>query len=372
MTNILIIGGGLAGLVCANQLTKAGVQVVLIEKKTYPFHRVCGEYISNEVRPFLERNHLLPSNFALPQMNKLLLSSPSGRNFNTTLPLGGFGISRYEFDRFLAEKAKENGAEIITGTTVSEVAYHQQSDNFSVKTSSAQSLEAKVVIGSFGKRSNLDRTLQRPFFVQRSPYLGVKYHVKADLPKNQIALHNFTDGYCGVSALENDKYNVCYLTTRGNLKKYGNIPEMEENALHKNPFLKDIFTNAEFLYDQPEVINEITFAPKSLIENHILMCGDAAGMITPLCGNGMAMAIHSATILSELVKEFSLGNINRTQLENRYQQTWKSHFSGRLRIGRTVQKLFGKPILSELAIGSLGRINGLSRTLINQTHGRPF
>lgn len=372
MTNVLIIGGGLAGLVCANLLAKSGVKVVLIEKKTYPFHRVCGEYISNEVRPFLERNNLLPSNIALPQMNQLLLSSPSGRSFCTKLPLGGFGISRFELDFFLAVKAKENGAGIITGATVSDVAYHPESDNFVVKTTSGQTIDTNLVIGSFGKRSNLDRTLQRPFFVQRSPYIGVKYHVQAHLPKNQIALHNFTDGYCGVSALENNKYNVCYLTTRDNLKNFGNIKELEENVLKKNPYLKDIFSNADFLYDQPEVINEITFAPKSLIQNRILMCGDAARMITPLCGNGMAMAIHSAAILSDLVIQFIKGDLNRFQLEKEYQKIWSGHFSARLRIGRTVQKLFGKPILSELAIGSLARITGLSRFIINQTHGQPF
>ena len=48
-----IIGGGLAGLCLSIQLSKAGHSVILFEKESYPFHKVCGEYISNEVLPYL-------------------------------------------------------------------------------------------------------------------------------------------------------------------------------------------------------------------------------------------------------------------------------------------------------------------------------
>ena len=60
MNEVAIIGGGLAGLINAILLKRAGLDVVLFEKNTYPFHRVCGEYISNEVLPFLQSNELFP------------------------------------------------------------------------------------------------------------------------------------------------------------------------------------------------------------------------------------------------------------------------------------------------------------------------
>jgi len=43
-----IIGGGLAGLALSIQLSKKGYRVILFEKEQYPFHKVCGEYISME------------------------------------------------------------------------------------------------------------------------------------------------------------------------------------------------------------------------------------------------------------------------------------------------------------------------------------
>src|SRR5690606_28139952 len=149
--------------------------------------------------------------------------------------------------------------------------------------------------------SNLDRQLNRKFFFKRSPYIGVKYHIRTDFPSDLIALHNFKDGYCGISKIEDDQYCLCYLSSRSNLKDHGNIKEMEENVLFRNNNLKYIFENSDFLYNKSEVINEICFEKKEAVYDHLLFCGDAAGMISPLCGNGMAMAIHSAKILSELI-----------------------------------------------------------------------
>ena len=54
IADVIIIGGGLAGLTNAIHLSKLGKKVLLIEKNEYPKHKVCGEYISNEVLPYLE------------------------------------------------------------------------------------------------------------------------------------------------------------------------------------------------------------------------------------------------------------------------------------------------------------------------------
>ncbi|MBL0882546.1 MAG: FAD-binding protein, partial [Chitinophagaceae bacterium] len=53
--DIAIIGGGLAGLTLAIQSAKAGYRTILFEKESYPFHKVCGEYIRMESYDFLLR-----------------------------------------------------------------------------------------------------------------------------------------------------------------------------------------------------------------------------------------------------------------------------------------------------------------------------
>ena len=91
---VLIVGGGLAGLTAAVHLSKEGIDVVLIEKSKYPYHKVCGEYISNEVIPYLNRLGIDPfENGAVP-ISKLEISNATGNTIKTSLPLGGFGISK--------------------------------------------------------------------------------------------------------------------------------------------------------------------------------------------------------------------------------------------------------------------------------------
>ena len=366
MYDIIIIGGGLAGLVSSIQLSKGGKKVLLIEKKKYPFHRVCGEYISNETRPFLTSLGLDLDKLGVKQISRFRFTSPSGRILETDLDLGGFGVSRYRIDEELYKLSKSIGTNFLLENSVESVEF--EDGKFTIKTV-FDTFESKYVIGTFGKRTKLDATLQRDFFNKRSPYIGVKYHIKTDFPKDLIALHNFKDGYCGISAIEEDKYCLCYLTTRENLRQHGTIPEMEKNILWKNPHLQKIFTKSTFLYEKPEVINEISFAPKTTIENHILMAGDTAGLITPLCGNGMAMAIHGAKLLSDSI----LQNFNdRDLVEKTYQQTWKENFKQRLWIGRNVQKLFGNEVVSEIALSTMKSIKPLLKMVMKATHGSVF
>ncbi|QMU30483.1 FAD-dependent monooxygenase [Adhaeribacter radiodurans] len=370
MKNIIIIGGGLAGLITSLQLQRTGAHITLIERKQYPFHRVCGEYISNEVKPFLKKLEVDLDALQPATINQFLLSSPAGKTLRAPLDLGGFGISRYSLDNYLFQLAQKRGVEFILNTSVSDVKFND--DQFSVLLTDNRKITADLVIGAYGKRANLDRNLQRTFFQKRSPYLAVKYHIRTDFPRNLIALHNFNDGYAGISAIENDKYCFCYLTTRSNLKKHGTIAQMEKIVLQQNPYLKHIFNESDFLYEQPEVINEISFAPKSCLENHILMCGDAAGLITPLCGNGMAMAIHGAKIISDRVTHYLQGHYSRLQLEQAYSQQWKKQFNSRLQVGRLIQGLFGRPILSEATVTLLKQMPQAVHFLMKNTHGKAF
>ena len=111
--DVSIIGGGLAGLAASILLANMGHSVALFEKEKYPFHKVCGEYISMESWNFLEELGLPLSSLQLPIVRRLLLTATNGGCFTTKLPLGGFGISRYLLDSSLAgiaSRRNENSA----------------------------------------------------------------------------------------------------------------------------------------------------------------------------------------------------------------------------------------------------------------------
>jgi menaquinone-9 beta-reductase len=370
----IIAGGGLAGLALSIQLARSGYSVALLEKETYPYHKVCGEYISLESWNFLEELGLPLSDWNLPHIRQLLVSAPDGNSITHQLPLGGFGISRYKLDAAMAGIARSEGVELRESVKVTEMRFERSM--FTVQTSDGV-LFSKIACGTFGKRSNLDIKWRRAFTQKRSDrlnnYVGVKYHVRIDIPPDMIALHNFRDGYCGISRIEDGKYCLCYITTAHNLRESGNsISEMERMILRQNPFLEKIFSSANFLFPQPVTISQISYERRTRVEDHILFIGDAAGMIPPLAGNGMSMALHGSKIAYRCIDAFLKGQVARYELEQEYTDQWDRQFGRRLWVGRLLQAWFGSERRTNLLLHLLKPFPTLVSFLIRQTHGEPF
>lgn len=366
--DVIIIGGGLAGLASAIHLSKMGLQVAVIEKYGYPRHKVCGEYISNEIMPYLEWLNVDISTLNASQINRFQFSSGSGSSVNAQLPLGGFGISRYALDQFLYNKALANGCICIEAT----VTYvHCQDNVFTVKTKD-ETYTGKVVLGAYGKRSNIDSYLSRSFIQQKSPWLAVKAHYSGTFPNDLVALHNFNGGYCGVSKVENDTINICYLADYTTFKKYKNIEDYQQQVLYKNRHLKAIFEESTLLFDKHLTISQICFDKKAPVEKDILMVGDSAGLIHPLCGNGMAMALHSSKLASDLIVDYHKGKItSKKDLNAAYTQQWNSHFSKRLFMGRMLGKALRNKTLTSQMLKVAVRFPSVLPQIIKRTHGKP-
>ena len=364
--DVIIIGGGLAGLTSALHLSKQGLKVTLIEKHDYPRHKVCGEYLSNEILPYLywlnvDVNVLHPAH-----IEELKFTTQQGQSYKIKLPLGGIGVSRYSLDSLLYKKAKDSGCTIVVATVT---AISFSDDTFAVSFQ-GQILNAKVVLGAYGKRSNIDQILSRDFMKKPSTWMAVKAHYSGDFADNLIALHNFEGGYCGISKVEDNKINVCYLADVKTFKKYRNIEAYQKYVMSKNSYLKCFFEKSAMLFDKPITISQFSFDKKYAVENHILMVGDTAGLIHPFCGNGMAIAIHSAKLASELILDYCSRKIeSRRQFEVMYVNRWKQAFGRRLLFGRMLSSIlryeFGASIL--MKIGAL--FPKILTWIIKQTHG---
>ena len=361
-TEFGIIGGGLAGLSLSILLARNGKSVRLIERHAYPFHRVCGEYISRESLPFLK--HLLPDLDwkNLPQIDKLVVSSVSGKTLQNPLDLGGIGISRFYLDQALANEAKNAGVLLEENCLVKN--WLDGDSGISLETASGD-FECEKLILAYGKGrgpATKAKKLNRNF-------IGVKYHIRFPHPPDEIQLHNFRNGYCGMSRVENGISCLCYLVDSAELKSNGNnLKEMEYQVLRKNPFLKEIFDNAEFLWNEPKTVSGVTFGAKGSMQKNAFVIGDAAGSIAPLCGNGMSMALHGASKLANVL----INGTEHTDSAQRHSKEWKSEFSNRILAGQLIQQVFGKEWLSNMAIEVLRNNPRLSKKLIGLTHGMVF
>ena len=339
-------------------------------KEPLSHHKVCGEYVSNEVRPYLYSLGLDVGELAPVEIEQLQLGTFSGKMAKVKLPLGGFGISRYALDNHLYELAKRKGV-AFHFDTVLDIIF--EGNTFMLKLSS-KTITASVVIGAFGKRSNLDKRLNRPFIERKSAWLAVKCHyADYDHPDNIVSLQTFPGGYGGLSKTEAGNINFCYLAQYDRFKKTGNHTRFREQVLSKNKILDHFLENATPVFKKPISIGQVSFDKKKAVENHVLMCGDTAGLIHPLCGNGMAMAIHGGKMAAEGVNRF-LENTNYTRIamERDYEKLWNMAFRKRLWMGRALQNLMLNTNWFDLVLSALASSRVVLTGVISSTHGKPI
>ena len=370
-----IIGGGVAGLTLALQLAQAGRRVVLFEKETYPFHRVCGEYISMENYDFLCRIGVPLAEMDLPRMTRFTVSSPSGVALHHPLDIGGIGITRYVLDQLLARLAAQHGALVLEGTRVTDVVF--AGDEFALSTAGGDTYRARVACGAWGKHANLDSKLHRAYLEpsrHARQFVAVKRHLEnVDFPEAMVEMHNFRDGYCGLSPVPGGLTNCSYISDVRNLRAHGNsVAEMERQVLMQNPLLRPYLQEAQRAGHAPIVISQITFRERSTVDAHVLLLGDAAGTIAPLAGNGMSMGMNASFLLHGLLEEFLAGRISRPELEERYTHAWRRLLRLRIAAGRLIHQFFGHAGLTTLAIQALKRLPGLTTQVLKLTHGQRY
>lgn len=366
---VCIVGGGLAGLSLAIQLGRAGLSVALFDAGSYPRHKVCGEYLSNESKQYLLELCPALDRLKLPDIQQFELTSTQASKASFNLGLGGFGISRYLLEKMLKDEAELEGVDVFEQTKVTDV--QKSGPEFTVTTTKG-AFSAQLVVGSFGKKSVMEKVLGTGIAWQPN-YVGVKYHIKTQHPNNLIAIHSFPGGYCGISNVENETSCLCYIVNARFLNESQNqIPELERRFLHQNPHLKTIFNKAEFLWDKPLAISNVHFGIQASEKEHVLLLGDAAGCIAPITGNGMSNALRSAWFANRLILPFFEGKISRNELEKKYAQFWSGQFSTRIKLSRTLQRLAEKPRLSGASIHLFNLVPGLGSAVVKLTHGQPF
>jgi menaquinone-9 beta-reductase len=373
MSDVIIIGGGLAGCSAAIHLAKKGHKVTLYEAKTYPHHKVCGEFLSPECHTLLNELDLLPNIAAHhpTSMTTARITVPNGGCWETSLPGSAIGISRYVLDEVMVRHAALFGVDVREGVNVEDVS-GSLDDGFAVRTNQHGEESAKVVIGAYGKRGKLDKTFDRSFLRQQQPYVGVKTHmIGAPIP-NRVELHSFPGGYCGMSEVENGRTNVCLLVRQEVFKQHsGQGAEKIEGFIEwmqdQNPYLEQWFRTAEKTEVEWMGIAQVPFVSKRAVVNDVLMAGDSAGLIAPLAGDGMAMALHGGKLAAEMTAKYLRDELSTEGLRERYEAEWRKTFNGRLKLGRMLQTFMLSPVALTFGLEVVKAVPMLGRYFVRNT-----
>ncbi len=365
----IVIGGGLAGCSASLQLAERGHAVLLLEKSAYPSHKLCGEFLSPESQSSFQRLGVLDAVRAAGAhpITEARFTAPNGTEAGSSLPGTALGLSRYRLDEMLFEQAQAAGVDGRTRSRVTDVRGSLE-DGF-VVSAGDQTFEGRLVLGAYGKRGTLDRTLDRDCLHSSSLVAFKAHFAGADVP-NTIELHGFEGGYCGCSHVEAGRMNVCWIGTTEALQAAGGSPEaMMERAQAQNPALADRLAGTTRVSDRFEAVSQVSLQRKGCFAGGVCMIGDTAQMIAPLCGDGMAMALSAADLVVDPADAFLRRQASAEAFRKRYIRRWEETFSTRLRVGRWAHRAAFHPRSASLLVQTFRLLPPIARWAIRTTRG---
>lgn len=355
-SDVIIIGGGVAGLSAAIHCAELGLKPVLVESGSYPAHKICGEFFSPECLPLLARWGIVP-----PVLLKRLTISAGSRSFTLSLNSGAGSMSRYFFDHLLAGVAQSKGVVLLSNSRVTAICRKPNMKNYEVVLANGNVLTSSRLIIGTGRVTQL----LEPDYEHKPmtfPYVGIKAHFKG--PKSdEVRFYTFSSGYLGVSSIEDGKVNVACLARKEVVEKHkstkdfmmhlSNLPGMEP--------LKDIFKQSVFDWMSCAVPD---FGIK---HNHplpnVFFIGDAAGVIPPASGDGLAIALTSGALVAPFVLARDAPG---------FRVAWKQQYGSVIRYGKLLHQIMMRPPMVGVALMGCKIAPGLANYLFYKTRCKKF
>jgi flavin-dependent dehydrogenase len=342
--DVAVVGAGPAGATLAALLAGRGVRVALIDRDRFPRDKVCGEFLSYDALPILEPLGVIDEldRVNAPRIERCRIIG-SRRTYAFDLPRAARGVSRHFFDDLLVRTAKAKGAQIHEGQAVTEL----------------EELDASVVAGAWGRWGRFDQQLHRGFVRDRAHRnFGFKRHYRDSHPparsNEAIDLYSFRRGYLGVNAVEGGITNICGLVHASRLSGHkGRWDTFIETLRAEEPPLEALYAAHEPAQEDYLSSEPVIFRARSAVEGGIFMIGDASGVIDPLTGNGMAMAVQSALLAAPLLLRLVEQPSRRVEIEDEYRRVHHRFFASRIAWSRRAAMLLSRPRLLDAALSAI-------------------
>jgi menaquinone-9 beta-reductase len=338
--DVAIVGAGPGGSTLAALLARRGYSVALIDRDAFPRDKLCGEFLSYDALPIIEALGV-----DLEGAPEIMHCRVVGRHrtYAFDFPHPARGVSRMLLDDALYRCAVAAGAQPVTGMAT---AVSHDSVTFEGGT-----VRARVVAGAWGRWGRFDQQLERAFVRDRSHRnFGFKRHYRGDGAKGVIELYSFANGYLGVNDVEGGITNICGLVHARRLQGHkGRWDAFVETIRAEEQPLDAMYARYAPAQDGFLSSDPVIFRARSAVEEGIFMIGDASGVIDPLTGNGMAMALQSALVAAPFIAE-ALNSSDRNTIEDRYRTRHAALFGHRIAWSRRVAFLLSRPALLDAAL----------------------
>ena len=363
--DVAIVGAGPGGSTLATLLAMRGVSVALIDRDTFPRDKLCGEFLSYDALPIVEALGIDLGD--APSIDRCRVVSRH-RTYEFPFPAAARGISRMKLDELLFRRAVAAGAIAMDGYSVVSCG---GTGALACRTGAQAGapvppldIRARVVVGAWGRWGRFDQQLGRAFVRDHTHRnFGFKRHYRGHHEQGVIELYSFARGYLGVNDVEGGITNICGLVHADRLAGHkGKWDAFIETIRAEEPRLDALYgsfapAQEHFLSSEP-----VIFRSRSAVEGGIFMIGDASGVIDPLTGNGMAMAIQSAVVAAPYI----LRALTDRSAEDQYREEHRRMFGKRIGWSRRVAALLSRPAMLDQAL-RIARTPAFGAFLLRQT-----
>jgi geranylgeranyl reductase family protein len=294
---VLVVGGGPAGATCATRLKRAGVDVLVLDKKDFPRDKICAGWVTPAVWTALG---VAPDEYdrdgrTLQPITGFRTGIIGGAEVETHYrePVS-YGIRRYEFDAFLIERS---GARRITAPL-------QSLDRTADGWVANDAIDAKLVIGAGGHFCPVARQLGAA--LGRSEQIVAAQEIEFPLSDVQ-STESAADGHVPELYFCDDLKGYGWVVRKG---RYLNVGLGREDnhklAEHVASFARWLKSKGRVPQDMPEKFGGHAYllynhAARPLLAERALLIGDAAGLAYPQSGEGIRPAVESAIYAAEVV-----------------------------------------------------------------------
>ena len=376
--DVIVIGAGPAGTASAITLGKAGWRVLLLERGRFPRHKLCGEFLTPEARPILARlgveDRMLAAGSAL--IGQFNIYSPDGRCLGIPMswmaPGEALGISRSSMDQILMDRARESGVEVREGFSVSSNLTIEGEDRVIEGLEAGQAVErlrARVIIDASGRNGAFSREVsQVASRLNGARVFGCKVHLRRVKGMEGLGeLYFFGDGYGGLSDIEDNRSNLCFLTTERTLiEARGDRERLIDLTLRTNPAARARLRSAETVGEWHGT-GPITYGRQQTMPG-ILAVGDSSAFIDPFTGSGMLLALASGELAANVIgRQLVGGQSTPESIIDDYQRQHRSLFSRRYRAVSLLRRVAFSAGTRQLMVSLLTRQRSLARLIARST-----
>jgi flavin-dependent dehydrogenase len=378
--DVIVIGAGPAGSTVSTLLASAGRRVLMLEKSRFPREKLCGEFITPECLNVFDhlgvRERMFDAGAKI--IRKWMLFAPDGRGVEVPMEwiAGGhrhaISLTRAKMDRILMERAREAGVEVREAFHVSPKFHCEDGLGFIEGKTGGETVEqfsAQLVIDASGRNGAFsNRTLQSSYRFEGSRLFGCKVHLRIIEGLGEIGeLFFFRDGYGGLSDVEDDRTNLCFLTTEATLREAkGDREKLLDLTMRANPAARRRLENAvmdgEWLGTGP-----INYGRKRAITG-MMAIGDAGAFIDPFTGSGILLALSSGMLAAKVINQsFNEGVCDPAVIAMKYDGLYRKQFGLRFQACSLLRNVAFKPVMRNVLVAALSRYQSLTRLVALST-----